>query len=286
MSKNRTSIRVGVLACGVLLSASWLGQARADTVVFEDNFANSVVADSDATTGFWTTFKSNASCLVSENTASSSDLEMTATGGTGSNSATAAIYSQLSSTFSIGTQKLTFSARGLAIGGSGGLVSDSSFRFSLNDVLGSNGYTSTAGDGWTMDIFAGNTLNLGWKTGFTGGPYQHQILTNYPGSTVAAGIGGNVTGFDLTLDNTTYDLKIYGPTGTYDSTDNAAFAGTYSGFVNNNLGMYLSVSRSSSTVGNTATLLLDQWSVTQIPEPATLGLFGLGAVLMFVRRKA
>lgn len=279
MLKSRTNVWVSALIGGAMLGASWLGQARADTVVFVDNFDNSVVADSDANTGFWTTYKSNPSCLISENTAGSSDLEMTATGGTGSDQAKAAIYSQLNSTFSIGTQKLQFSARGLAIGGSGGNTYDRSLRFSLNDSAGSDGYP--AADAWVMNIFGNNKVKLGWKTGAPNSdPFAHLIFD------VTITTIGNITGFDLTLDNTTYDLKIYGTTGTYDSSNNALFAGTYAGFVNNNLGMYLSAIRAGAPAANTATLLLDQWSVTQIPEPATLGLFGLGAMLMCVRRKA
>ncbi len=144
-------------------------------------------------------------------------------------------------------------------------------------------------------------------------------LTNLISVNIGPTLAGTMTGVSLTLNATSYDLQIYVPVGAGIASDgviNSSDTGygtlhgalginesdwgntyntttsTYASDGNGNSGVFLGVQRAygggttnPDPVGSYTTATVNSFTVSTIPEPASLGLLALGALLMFPARR-
>lgn len=253
--------------------------AKAD-VVFEDNFNNNIVADSDGVpatgTGFWTTHLFDGADGTNAFAETGGKVTLTAleadTSGT-----SISISSNVSSDFNFFTSQRTYSVSGMSLGGT---LTQPGKKIGRFLILSSGDRFTTSSDGVLLEITGSGVIFF-------------RVRLNGSNTTLVNGVdadsGGVITGFDLVLDATNYDLKIHSTTGTFDSSDNAAFAGTHGltlpGWDNggNSLLGLESGRGDGANAGQSSIFNVDKLTVTAIPEPATLGMLALGGMMMTFR---
>ncbi|MHB1158685.1 MAG: PEP-CTERM sorting domain-containing protein [Phycisphaerales bacterium] len=287
MSMRQMTLMAGVSA--VLVLAAHAGAS----LVFEDNFSgthasftNAQTFDSDSANtgnigGFWTANLVTSTTIGSEG---GGGLMLSATCATSDLVArpSTSVTSAAGSTFNFFTQQLTFTGTGVAIGGTATNSYEKVGRFG---VMSNSTSAYGALSALYLEMVGNNKVSLKAKTGIASNPGTI-LVNNIP-------VTGTITGFELTLDATTYDLTIYTTTGTFDSGNNATFAGNHSltaaGWGNDgNAGLVLEAQRTSNgaaAVGLTGTMTIGQLTVDAIPEPATLGLLTLGGLLIASRTR-
>lgn len=283
---------VGVFTAALLALSPLSASA---TVLFQDNFNNGVVADSDSVTGFWNPV---GSAVVGSSLAESGgNLVISLPGSNNSTAQNSTLRSHdgAGPTFNFFTQQLTFTLSGLSVtnpgvGDVGVSASNSILQFYISPSSTSP-YTnpSTTPDMVGVRIRANNRVELGFK--------QDDTTTSnvFSGDSLAHNFtyADTVTGFALTLDATHYSLLIFFDnvetpsttvSGTHGLSEGAWGAGETIG--ESGIGLVAS-SFISSGKANDTLVTLDSLTVTAIPEPSSAaGLAGLAALgLAALRRR-
>jgi hypothetical protein len=254
---------------------------------FVDNFGNGQPQTSDAITGFWTLIPSPpfTTSQIAEDVGvpgvTPTNLHLVAASQADLVEATA------SSDFNFFNQPLTINLSGLTFGvqGIGGTTAaQEQFRFSL---MSSGGQTpSAANSAVTLFIDAAGDVKFGYKlTGAGNAEDANNLLT----ANVSA--NGVVTGFSLSLSNTSYDLTLTETSGT--SHFSGAIAGlTASSWIpggNGNCALALEALRNNNALNDLVTVNIDRLAV--VPEPTTNALMIAGfativGLVMFLRKKS
>ena len=281
---NRTKNALLILSALAVVALMGLATSAKAGVVFQDDFNNGVVTDSDTVPGFWTANPNNLGTANNTFAEANSELSISITGGSGSSGGNmrplASVASAVGNDFNFFNQPLTFSGGGLSFSGTAAGFN----QLGNFDVISGDGieyYTSTSGV--QLRIGANNKVSLQVKTGFP----------NNGGTTLvnSVSVGAPVTGFDLALDATHYNLTIYTTSGAFDSSNNPLFAGvhglTAAGWGSGGQSaLALVAQRVSTTTTETAIFNVGSLDVTSsIPEPASLALLGVGGLMMVIKRR-
>lgn len=206
----RTATTLLSLGSGLLsLTAITAVPTSAQIPIFVDNFSNGVVSNSDTITAFWTPVTNTYSAITE-----SSKLIMTA-GDTSTYGGVIAprLYSgNPSDEYNFFKRKLRFSAD---VNLTGAVLNQSNLRFALSGGPGSIYYEEDA----LAVLFTGDqkvTLSYKLDKSYSGVESGTKLVN-------AVALGGPATGFELTLDASTYTLVVRYQGGTGAST----FSGTH-----------------------------------------------------------
>lgn len=294
-----TSLFAKTLATACLSTALLTASASATVVLFEDNFSNDVVANSDAITGFWNPVNSSFGSATEDD--GSLIVSLPGSDNTTVQTRTVRSHDSAGPHFNFFAQELTFSVSGLSVtnpgvGDVGINGGNSVFQFFLSPATESN---PTSANGTTdligVRIRANNRVELGFKQdgGTTGDDnvfgslyLEHNVTYTAP-----------VTGFALTLNATSYSLfltfdDINTPSTTITDTHGLTQGtwGTGETLGESSIGLVTQSFISSGKANDTLVTLNSLTVTSPIPEPsaaaALLGLGALGLAALRRRRRA
>jgi hypothetical protein len=248
------------LSLGVVLAAGGLFA----NVIFTDTFVNGVSTDSDSESGFWTESQS----------ASGAYRNIQETGGTltlsaGQSSGTATSFTQIQSgidsRFSFLSSGLVFQSDTLVTSDATLPATGGSMRFM---VSASTGTLTAVSDAIYLTYKEDNTGFLYLKNSGSVSTLKSFSLTD------------TITSFSLTLNSNAYDLTLHTTGSDYTASGSYNLTGDWS---NGSALTLMAVTSGAIGQGN---VTFDNFSVTTIPEPATLSLIILSMGVAFGCRPA
>jgi hypothetical protein len=258
-------------------------------VVFVDHFNNGVVADSDNVAGFWTVDQTtippaDGAVTAVETAGPTGQLTITTvdTGVSGNVRPAYGLISDVSSDFAFdNAQGVTYSFDfDLNTNDAGGAGRDRLRFWITDDKAPGFGGSFDVEDAVTVDVLGADRIDFGWKNGSLGNPFANQ-----PGSTDNWSPGvGNITGFDLTLTDTSWELVVNGSGGTASQSGLFADDGGLTNWGASSIGFHIN-EIDGGNAARTFVNEIDRLEVTAIPEPGSLGLALTGAGLILVRRR-
>lgn len=285
----------GSTVAALALVLSSVGTAVAGPIVFEDNFNNGNLADSDSATNVWQTYKSP---YTSPSTATESGGALTLfAGGNGSVSSTHQMAVQtktLSSDFNFftGAGKTYSVTLGSAVTGYDHAASSvnettmNQFSLSISSVA-TNAYT--ANDAIQVGVRnAGggvDNIRLAYKINLNNSSVN-QYLTGTVGGLGWVAVAGHVTGYELTLSSSAWQLVVTHTGGLGTTTYSGTHAISASDWGTNGDSIAeLEMVRSGGGANKSATAVIDRFAVSEVPEPASMGLMVVGGLLLMGRRR-
>lgn len=247
------------LFTGSLLVCLWMSPAHAQVPLYVDTFANGVVSNSDTITAFWSPITNTYSSY----TETGGKLVCTAGGAGTTYSGLLAprIFSgEPRDDFNFFKRKLRFSAD---VGITGDVASESLLRFVLSVGSGSPYYEE---DGLAVLLTGDQKVTLSYKL-------DHSFFSIESGVKLvnSVNVGSAITGFDLTLDATTYTLVVRtaGGTGSTTFTGTHGIVGAQWCIDGKSTAQFETVRASAAGVGQVTTSTVDNFLVTSY-APALL----------------
>lgn len=193
------------VALAVLASVGWAG------LIFQDNFSNNVVTDSDGVAGFWTQRLNPGGGDANAIVEAGGILTMTCGSNDGTSDSDYAgvkLFSAFSSNYSWFAQARVFKVRGITFNDHGTGISDSSeqLRFCL---VSSDNNSYSADDAIVVKVSPNGKVRLGKKENAPNNNSDGGLIREFSG----LGVSGTY-GFDLMLrqiNSTTleYEFKVY-----------------------------------------------------------------------------
>lgn len=272
-----------------------LAAAPAATIVFEDTFGNGSVANSDSVTNYWQTYKSPYSSPSAVTEASGAITLFS--GGSGSTAGThqMSIQSKAVSAdlnFFTGAGKTYSVTLGSSLTGYDHNTSavnettTNTFNFSIASSV-TNAYT--ANDAFQITVRNNSGVNddirVAYKVNASNTTVNQYLTGTVPGYGYV-NVAGRVTGYDLTLTATTWQLTVNHTGGlgvtTYSGTHAIAIGdwGT-----NGDSIVELESVRGGGSAGKSTTVTIDRLTVAEVPEPASMALMAIGGLLLMGRRR-
>ncbi|MFA9478228.1 PEP-CTERM sorting domain-containing protein [Phycisphaerales bacterium AB-hyl4] len=265
---NRSGVLMGMAMCAVVSLA--VGSVSATIIPFEDNFETGGDFDSDNIPNFWT-WQNNLGGNPTREMFTEDGRLVAQIQGQSSGAGVAGVLARSNAPlFNFLDQTLVYQIDGMSFSGSvnsSGQVLRAGFQSGTEDVW-------TSRNGIAFQIRANGEYILGWGVDASTRVWDENNLAagQIDGTphTLELTVGPNEWAFRLVSDEETLDVG-----GTVDFA-NAGFA--------NNGDVYLIYEPFKGTSGwNQFELSVDRIAV--VPEPASLGLLGLGGLLMFGRRR-
>jgi hypothetical protein len=261
----------------LVAAAFLLGSTSQAQVIFQDNFNNGIIANSDTITGYWT----NAPGAVWTHSESGGFFSGSTPTSTGT--AHTEIYGAMDSSIGFFSQEKTYSVR-LDADGLNGAATGKTLRFSLM----SGNQTFTADDSISLAILNSNVIRMGaaQNEGTATPSASPEALGNLLALTTLTSTNP-ITGFDLTLNSTSYSLTMLQSgvaTQTFSGNHNLSLANWGDG-VND---VTRAAFRATRTSGSAMSFDIDSYTVqtTAVPEPASVGTWSLIFLGMaFLRKK-
>lgn len=314
---------------GMMMFAS-ASAVQADTILFQDDFGNGVVKDSDGVpatgSNVWKTYlptfgsftESGGGTLVATAggagyTGTNQETIMASADGTPAlNKTVSPIYNF----FVPSSQAKTISGT-VSMNSNGAqnfwddvfrisLTSQTSSAYEANDALSlrfrGNATNLVNPSNAGFDVALSYKVNAFNKNPEGAGAQTALLVSSTPTSQNGVYISGTLTGFAWTIDQTGYNLVVYYNNLSNGLPNSTTWTGLWTGNAN---GLNLNLadwntpsgdamlfvqhtlnSNPGTVNGATATYTWDQFMVSEIPEPATLGLLALGGLFMLPRRRA
>jgi hypothetical protein len=190
-----------------LMALSLTSVIQAQTVVFEDNFNNGNLANSDTETGYWTSTPGGFTTFTEGSGTFQADAPSATSGSVNGD-----LAGILDSDLSFFTTAKTFSVRldGDGINGVSSTAND--IRKIVRFSVASSGTSLTASDIITLRIDAGKQISLASRNDYTG---AGAVADAVGGGTMLLALqtlsdtANAITGFDLTLNATNFTLQMY-----------------------------------------------------------------------------
>ncbi|MHB1158494.1 MAG: PEP-CTERM sorting domain-containing protein [Phycisphaerales bacterium] len=312
---------------GMMLFAA-TSAVQADTILFQDNFGNGVVKDSDGTpatgTNVWKTLlptygsftESGGGTLVATAGGAGYTGTNQETNMAGADSSNVKTTSPIYNFLAPGSQAKTISGT-VSMNSNGAqnfwddvfrisLASQTSTTYEANDALSlrfrGNPTNTVNPSNPGFDVALSYKVNASNKNPEGAGVQTALLVSQNPTSQNGVYIPGTLTGFAWTIDQTGYNLVVYYNNLSNGLPNSTIWTGLWTGNAN---GLNLNLadwntpsgdamlfvqhtlnSNAGTVNGATATYTWDQFTVSQIPEPATLGLLAMGGLFMLARRRA
>jgi hypothetical protein len=261
----------------VLLGLALLGQTiHAQTIVFQDNFDNGSVANSDTINNYWTT--AGGAFTYNEDTTGTGILNVNYPTGQLSANVNNEMFGLQSTSLNFFNQSLTYSAR-FDLTGSGGGSNQRALRFGVYSNSNASGAYGLSNDAVIVYLDDSGQVRMGFReNASTADPNNLLILQS-------SGLAGTINGFDLTLNGTvgtgSYSLTLFSS-----SLPSVTYTGSNIGLTSANWDTdTLAGFRYTRQSVNGMNVAMESFAVTSaaVPEPSTFMMIGFGFLVLVAR---